>query len=177
MPKTYAIFGLLAIALAGLYAVPASADTVTVYETRTTTVAPVDPNYSAPLAAEAAPQNSAPMAGSATADAQLQPTHQGNITYITGGIGEEERNELDAAKKDYNLHITNADKTGAFTGDTHIAILDHDGNQLVNVAVGPIFLASLPAGQYRIEATDGSQTKKQTIAVGRTKPVSIHMAW
>lgn len=107
----------------------------------------------------------------------LQPVQSGNVTYITGGIGDEERSALDAVKKDYNLRIVSAHTDGAFAGDTRIVIRDHNGDQLVDAAAGPLFYAKLPTGSYTVEATNQGRSKQQHITVGHNKATSVHLSW
>ncbi|MFY9287421.1 MAG: hypothetical protein WAO98_02840 [Alphaproteobacteria bacterium] len=107
----------------------------------------------------------------------LQPMQIGGIWYVTGGIGDEERDELKAVKGDYNFHVMSASKNGAFEGDTHIAISDRQGNQLLNTAIGPLFYAKLPAGSYAVEASNNGQVKRQNISVNDRKSANMHLSW
>lgn len=102
----------------------------------------------------------------------------GDISYVTGGIGDEEREALLAAQHNYNLRILSAaGKSGAYPGDTHICIFDKSGNELLNTDADPIFYAFLPIGHYRVEETSEGQTKKQSFVIGANKPVLITFRW
>jgi hypothetical protein len=100
-----------------------------------------------------------------------------DVTYITGGVGEEEREALHADEKNYNLHIMSASKSGEFVGDTHLVIRDHKGEVLVDALAGPLFFASLPAGVYTIEASSEGQFKKQSIRIDDHKVSYMHLSW
>ena len=39
------------------------------------------------------------------ADELLSPQQEGDITYVTGGIGDEERTAMRSVQHDYNLHV------------------------------------------------------------------------
>lgn len=106
-----------------------------------------------------------------------QPTQNGNITYITGGIGDEERNALQAVKNHYNLSIMSAGVSGAFAGDTHIIIRDRAGNEVINTDAGPLFYANLPAGQYVVESSSEGQTHSNKVTVGSGKTANLHLTW
>ncbi len=110
-------------------------------------------------------------------DDSLQPVEVGNVKYITGGIGDEERNTLQSVEKDYNLRIMSAYKDGAFSGDTHVIIRDHAGGELINVSAGPLFYARLPAGTYMVEAVNGDESKKQKVLLNQSKATSVHFSW
>ncbi len=111
-----------------------------------------------------------------TSDAPLQPTQVNGITYITGGIGDEERAKLESEKHNYNLHITSAGKAGEYVGDTRIVIRDRKGNELLNVSSGPLFYVQLPAGAYTIEARSDGETQERRVTVGQ-KNSFLHFSW
>ena len=101
----------------------------------------------------------------------------GNITYVTGGIGEAERKALDGLRAKYNLRVTNAQKNGAFVGDTVISLMDSKGTQLLSTEVDPLFFASIPAGKYTVKAVRDGQTKTQAVTVGAKKSAQISFTW
>lgn len=96
---------------------------------------------------------------------------------MTGGIGDEERSELDAAKKDYNLYIMSADKDSAFVGDTQIAIHTLKGDELLNTTAGPLLYAKLPAGTYVVEASQGGRTQKHKVTIGAKGASNLYFTW
>jgi len=102
---------------------------------------------------------------------------ESGITFITGGIGDEERDALKAVEHDYNLHVMSAGTSGAFTGDTIIAIRTRRGEELLSTDAGPIFYASLPPGHYVVEATSDGQTRKQDITIARGTTSHVHFSW
>lgn len=106
-----------------------------------------------------------------------QPQREGEITYITGGIGEEERSAVEAFKPEYNLHIMSASRDGHFEGDTHITLLDASGKELLNVPGGPLFYAKLAPGRYIVKGASGEKTKEQAITIRAGKPVRVHFSW
>jgi hypothetical protein len=106
-----------------------------------------------------------------------QPQQEGAITYVTGGIGDEERDALKAQKKDYNLSIVSADKSGAYVGDTRVVISNRQGEKLLDTQAGPLFYANLPPGNYVVEGDSEGQIRKQNITVAEGKPASVHFTW
>src|ERR1700741_3281696 len=91
----------------------------------------------------------------------LQPQQTGNVTYLTGGIGDEERDAMKTVKSDYNLSLMSASKAGEFVGDTQVRILDREGNVVVNTYAGPLFYAQLPPGRYTVQAISEGQSRSQ----------------
>lgn len=120
-------------------------------------------------------------AAAAAAPAQaaytVQPYQAGNITFVTGGIGDEEREAIQAVKKDYNFSVISAGKGGAYSGDTQLIIRDRDGQELVNTPAGPLFYAQLPAGRYTVEAHSEGKVNTQNITVAENKPAHLHFSW
>lgn len=104
-----------------------------------------------------------------------------DVSYVTGGIGNGEREAIEASKADYNLHITSAAVSGEFVGDTSIIINRMHGSEteeVLNVESGPLLYVRLPAGNYHLAAEQGGQIKEQKFAVnaqGKTSP--IRLSW
>src|SRR5581483_3812332 len=55
------------------------------------------------------------------------------VQFITGGIGDEERNALDAVKNQYSLHVISTNRNGEFDGDTQVTVMDRKGNKVISV--------------------------------------------
>ncbi|MDX2027219.1 MAG: hypothetical protein SFW62_01135 [Alphaproteobacteria bacterium] len=107
----------------------------------------------------------------------LQPRQFGSITYITGGVGDEERSALEAMQKDYNLRVMMSSTTGHFMTDTRLVIRSRDGKELLDVVTGPLFSAKLPEGAYTVEAFNEGQGKKQNITITRRESSRLHFSW
>jgi hypothetical protein len=106
------------------------------------------------------------------------PKQQNGITYVNGGVGEEEQAAMKAQRADYNLLLTFATKqSGAYRSDVQLDITDAKGANLVTVAnSGPMFFAKLPPGTYRISAAAEGKTFKRTVKVG-SAPKEIVLHW
>jgi hypothetical protein len=102
---------------------------------------------------------------------------QGEIYFITGGIGDEETNAMKSERGDYNLQIMSADKQGHFNGYPHIIISDMQHNELVSSDAGPLFYADMPKGKYIVEGSVGKQTQKQNITITGKKTSYIRFVW
>lgn len=113
---------------------------------------------------------------SPTAMAQVVPQKEGDVMYVTGGIGRAETDALKAVQAEYNLQVTSSNTEGYFIGDTAFKILDSKGVPMVTTLAGPIFYAKLPAGSYMLEATRAGETKKQHVTIGKTT-VHAYFTW
>lgn len=103
---------------------------------------------------------------------------QGEVQFITGGIGDEETAALEGARDSYNVHIMNSRSDGAFAGDIATSIYDRKGNQVLAVDAGPLLYTSLPKGKYTVVAEyEGVQQKKPLSVTSSTKSKDIHLTW
>ena len=110
--------------------------------------------------------------------AAVTPKQQNGITYINGGVGEEEQGAMKAQRADYNLLLTFAtQQSGAYRSDVQLDIMDAKGAALVSAAnTGPMFFAKLPPGTYRISAAAEGKTFKRTVKVGNA-PKELVLHW
>jgi opacity protein-like surface antigen len=115
---------------------------------------------------------------STAALADTTPQQQNGITYVNGGVGQEEQDAMKAQRADYNLLLTFASKqSGAYRSDVQLDITDAKGADLVSAAnTGPMFFAKLPPGTYHISAAAEGKTFKRTVKVGKA-PKEIILHW
>jgi len=94
---------------------------------------------------------------------------QGGVSYVTGGIGEDEAAAFKSAAATYPLELLFAQQTppkDSYIADVRIVIRDRSGNPVLNTtAEGPFLLAKLPAGTYQIEADYGGVQKRQAVEI------------
>jgi opacity protein-like surface antigen len=107
------------------------------------------------------------------------PHQQNGITYVNGGVGQEEQSAMRAQRSDYNLQLTFAtSQTGAYRSDVQLDIADAKGNNLVSKAnTGPMFFAKLPPGTYRISAAAEGKTFKRTVRIGDRGGHEMTLHW
>ncbi|CAI09767.1 carboxypeptidase regulatory-like domain-containing protein [Aromatoleum aromaticum] len=100
------------------------------------------------------------------------------VRYITGGVGEEERNQLLASAQDFNLKLVFAEKSGDYLADVNIAIADSTGRKVLEArADGPLMLAKLPPGNYRVTAMANGREQTRRASVARTGQRSLTFYW
>ena len=135
-----------------------------------------------PTLSYAAPQINTPSmqhepAAISVAPSTIEPQQQNNISFMTGGIGDEERDALNEAKGRYNLHVMSSSRDGAFTGDTKLSIQDRKGNTLVTADAGPLFYAQLPAGKYTLTAENNGNQQTKPLTIGKNGSSNVHLLW
>jgi hypothetical protein len=102
----------------------------------------------------------------------------GDVSYVSGGVGEESREQLKAFAAAFNLKLLLAHKSGAYIGDVQIVIVDGKGKEILKaVAEGPIFMANLPAGRYEVIATTEGLTQKLRATVVKGKLGTLVFRW
>jgi hypothetical protein len=112
-------------------------------------------------------------------DTVLQPRTEGGITYISGGIGMDERDALKKVEGDYNLRLLFAAQgSGEFVADVKVTILDAQGKSILEaVSAGPRFFAKLAPGSYRIIAENNGTPIRRTVRISPKRPVSQAFYW
>ena len=89
-----------------------------------------------------------------------------DIPFVTGGVGADERADLQAKEKDYNLKIVAAATSGDYVANVRVVIESAANQSVLETRMeGPILLAKLPPGTYTIKATRGSSTQTRTVNV------------
>jgi hypothetical protein len=103
--------------------------------------------------------------------AQLKPVTQDDVTYLCGGVGEDEEAYMKTEAKGYDLMLTFATRDGAYLADVDVDIKDAKGNSVLQAACdSPIMLVDLPrSGNYRVRAETAGYTLNTTVRVTAAK--------
>lgn len=100
------------------------------------------------------------------------------ISYLSGGIGLEEREALNQLGREYSLKLVFALSTGEYLNGVRVEITDAKGEHIINtVSSGPWFFALLKDDSYQILVTVKSITKTLNdiqIKGGGQKVIHIH---
>lgn len=103
---------------------------------------------------------------------------QNGVDYLSGGIGLDESQAIEAAAKDYSLMLTFAtEKTGEYLAHVNVKIEGKSGETVLDVdADGPMLLVRLQPGQYKISATynDRQVTEMASISGDRTTRLTLY---
>ena len=120
--------------------------------------------------------------GGGFAAAQIPPTqHSEGISYISGGVGEEETQAILAEAKQWPLllelsQIENG--RGVWIFGAQIKIIDSKKKTIFDAqADGPYMLINLASGSYLIQASYQSVEQKRTISINSSSPQKISIFW
>jgi hypothetical protein len=89
-----------------------------------------------------------------------------DVSYLSGGVGADSRDELLAKEKEYNLKIVAAEKSGDYLAGVQVVIESARKEQVLDATMeGPILLAKLAPGRYTVTAVSDGQALTRTVTV------------
>ena len=113
-----------------------------------------------------------------TARDRLEVQTAQGISYISGGVGADERDSLRALTRDYSLQLGFAQTSGSYLSGVDVEIQDAGGDALVQAqSQGPWFFADLPAGKYTVRATTMGNTQQKVIRVTENRQKTLYFYW
>jgi len=108
----------------------------------------------------------------------LEVQTQNGIDYVVGGIGKEQSEAMKVAGQDYDLMLIFATDGGKYLADIDLEIEDMNGNILLNtVSQGPLFLANLPVGRYKITASAQGTSPARVVDIGGERAMKVVFQW
>ncbi len=108
----------------------------------------------------------------------VQPQTQGDITFVSGGVGLDEVDAMQALKPNYNLHLLFVLSSGDYLSDIEVAIFDKKGNvYLQTLSLGPFMLVNLKPGSYFVKARLDEQVVQKKVTVTGHKASSLSFIW
>lgn len=100
----------------------------------------------------------------------------GDISYLSGGIGDEENEQLKAQENNFNLRILITAPGGAFSSGVTLRIVSASGKEVLAIDnAGPKVYVKLPAGSYKLLTTSGSGTQTTEVKVPSTGAAKPHI--
>lgn len=109
----------------------------------------------------------------------LEPRQSGAIEYVSGGVGDDERAQLNAIRTKYNFHLTLAQAGGEYLNGVDIRLTPaRQGEQVIQMrSEGPQFFARLPAGEYLLTATYQGKVQSQKVTIGTDSAANLTLFW
>lgn len=91
----------------------------------------------------------------------------GSVTYICGGVADDEQRALSAQSRNYNMGLLfTQGARGEYLSDVNVKLI-RNGREVANfVADGPKCLLRAPEGSYSVRATYEGRTKTQVVSTG-----------
>jgi hypothetical protein len=109
---------------------------------------------------------------------QLEPKEQNGITYLSGGVGQDESQAIQQVRG-YNLHITlSSGPDNKYLSGVDVVIQTAKGRSIVSLSqVGPIVYVKLPADNYVIIASQNGHEKRSTVVLEGSSTGTVNLHW
>lgn len=123
------------------------------------------------------------LAGLSSAQSGALPAEkkQGEVSYLSGGIGLDESEAIKRIAAQYPLELVFASGTaspGEYLADVHVTIKDRQGNAVLDTtSSGPFLLAKLSAGSYTIDAQARGQTQTRVVQIEPQRHTRVVFTW
>jgi hypothetical protein len=102
-------------------------------------------------------------------ESQIDVQADNEVTFVTGGIGICESQEMQRLAREYQLELVFVQKTpGAesYLAGIPVEIIDSKGSYMLDtVTKGPYLLAKMPKGRYSVVASFNGESKTQQVSV------------
>jgi len=103
------------------------------------------------------------------ADSSPQSEQQGSVSFLSGGVGDEDAQRIKAVRSQYPLELlfVTRGNPNQYLSDVKVQILDKSGKAVLDtVSNGPFLLAKVPPGRYTVVGDNQGSVKKQAVQVG-----------
>lgn len=100
---------------------------------------------------------------------------QAEVSWMSGGIGDDARDEMRKAAAAYSVHLVFSDREGAYLAGIPFKVSKLNGRELYSgVSAGPLLYLKLPPGSYLIAAQfDGVWHNKRIQAGTAENPARV----
>ncbi len=119
-------------------------------------------------------------AGAAEKLAAIVVKAENQVPFVSGGVGDDERQQMEKMAPGYPLQLLFATKgsPNEFLADVKVQIKDKDGKVVLDaISQGPFLLAKIPAGRYSISADSEGVVKRQSVQIAGTKSQRVVFVW
>lgn len=111
-------------------------------------------------------------------DEILAPGFANGIPYLSGGIGDEEREAIDRARNNYNIKLVLAEASGSYVSDVTLHITTVLGDPIISIpSAGPLVLLQLPPGTYLINAAYEGRNAQKRFDVSDNLAQTVNVLW
>lgn len=136
----------------------------------------------------AAQQNSGGTVGGSTTDNTSagnvngtglpQVQQQGDVSFVSGGVGLDESKALQSAERQWPLTLRFTGPGGEFLADVRVQIADaHGSNVLDTTSRGPYMLVKVPPGHYTVHVSHAGVDKASAVTVGSNGSARAAFTW
>ena len=118
----------------------------------------------------------------AATSASLPPEQtSGPVTYLSGGVGEDQQAAMQQAATKYPLELwftQGAKAAEVFMANVPVTIKDRTGKVILDArSDGPLMLAKLPDGRYTITAQHSGKTERRKVKIEHGRQETVVFNW
>jgi len=109
----------------------------------------------------------------------IKQQSQGEVVFVSGGVGEDEQHAMQAMRGDYNLNLLfSIQGSGEYLSDVKVQVADSTGNTVLeSVSDGPMLFAKLKPGRYAITVDREGRVVHKKATISGTKRTSLIFTW
>ena len=109
----------------------------------------------------------------------IKPQTQGEVIFVTGGVGTDEQQAMKDMKSEYNLSLLFSEKgSGEYISDVKVRIKDTNGNICLEaVSDGPMLFVKLKPGRYTVTVDRNGNVFDKQINLEGAKHSSLSLSW
>lgn len=117
-------------------------------------------------------------AGNANGGGMPQIQRNGDIAYVSGGVGSDESAALKRAEHQWPLALRFTGPGADYLADVHVRIVGaHDTEVLKADSRGPYMLVKLPPGRYTVHARYKDDDQSRQVTVGSEPGARAEFHW
>lgn len=91
----------------------------------------------------------------------LKRESQGGIAFLSGGVGQHEREVLKEMGRDYSLKLIFSNRKGEYLSNVMVTVFNQKDEKILStVSFGPWLFIDLPAGVFHLEASFQGDRKR-----------------
>jgi hypothetical protein len=117
-------------------------------------------------------------AGNVHGTGMPQIQQQGGVSFVSGGVGQDESQALRSAASEWPLSLRFTARSGEYLADVHVTITDtHGTNVLDATSRGPYMLVKVPPGRYSIHVSHADISKTSAVTVAASHTARATFTW
>ncbi|WAS53662.1 carboxypeptidase-like regulatory domain-containing protein [Burkholderia ambifaria] len=105
-------------------------------------------------------------------------SQQGDVSYVSGGIGKDQSTAFERSEAAWPLALRFTGPGGEFLADVHVRIVDAKGTEVLKTdARGPYMLVKVPPGRYTVHASYQGSDESRAVTVGAKGGAKAAFRW
>jgi hypothetical protein len=116
-------------------------------------------------------------AGNTNGGGMPQIQHQGDVSFVSGGVGSDESSALKRARPNWPLALRFTGPGSEYLADVHVRIVNASGEVLNVESKGPYMLVRLHPGRYTVHATYNGHDQTKNVTISGSNTISADFYW